>query len=150
MPRVEFDAETPLSPEQVVAALTDFSDRRPDIWQSLSREVFHVYSVGDTMAEVREGNRSPKIWARERYDWSTPGTVRWEVLESNFCDPGSYVEARITPGEHGGSRVHVVWDRTTSSIKWKLMLGLIALTRGAPVKSSLVKGLRRYAGLSAS
>jgi hypothetical protein len=30
------------------------------------------------------------------------------------------------------------------------MLGLIALTRGAPVKSSLVKGLERYADLSAS
>jgi hypothetical protein len=77
-----------------------------------------VYSVGDTTAEVREGNRSPKIWARERYNWSTPGTVRWEVMESNFCDPGSYVEARITPGERGGSRIHVVCGtapRTASS-----------------------------------
>jgi hypothetical protein len=97
MPRVEFDAETSLSPEQVVAALTAFTDRRPDIWESLSRDVFHVYSVGDTTADVREGNKLPKIWARERYDWSTPGRIRWEVTESNFCDPGSYVRPPSLP-----------------------------------------------------
>ena len=150
MPRVEFDAETSLSPEQVVAALTDFTERRPDIWQSLSRDAYQVYSVGDGTADVREGNKSPKIWAREHYDWSTPGTVRWEVVESNFCDPGSYVEARITPGEQGGSRIHVVWNRITSSLKWQLMLGVIVLARGAPVKSSLLKGFERYASLSGS
>jgi hypothetical protein len=44
----------------------------------------------------------------------------------------------------------VVWDRTTDSLKWRLMLGLIALTRGAPVKSSLLKGFDRYASLSGS
>jgi hypothetical protein len=106
--------------------------------------------VGDGTADVREGNKSPKIWAREHYDWSTPGTVRWEVVESNFCDPGSYVEVRITPGEQGGSRLHVVWNRTTNSLKWKAMLALIPLTGGAPVKSSLKKGLERYAGMSGS
>jgi hypothetical protein len=94
MPRVEFDMETPLPPEKIVSMLTDFSERRPDVWSSLWRGAYQVYSIGETTAEVREGNKSPKICPRERYDWSKPGVVRWEVLESNFCKPGSYVEAR--------------------------------------------------------
>ena len=147
MARIEFDAETRATPEQVVAALTDFTERRPDIWQGLSRDAYQVYSIGENTAEVREGNVRPRIWARERYDWS-PTTVRWEVLESNFCEPGSFVEVQIAPREGNGSQIHGVWSRTPTSFKWQLMLSLIVLSRGAPVKSSLAKGLDRYLSLT--
>ena len=139
MPRVEFDMETPLPPEKIVSMLTDFSERRPDVWSSLWRGAYQVYSVGETTAEVREGNKSPKIWARERYDWSKPGVVRWEVLESNFCTPGSFVEVHVEPKTGGGSRLHVVLERTPTKLSARLMLRLIALTRGAPVKSSITR-----------
>jgi hypothetical protein len=148
MPRLEFDLDTTLSPEQAVAALTDFTERRPEIWQSLSPDAYQVFSVGETWAEVREGSRTPKVWARERYDWSTPGVVRWEVTESNFSNPGSYVETRISPAEGGGSRIHLVWDRTATSLKWKALMTLIVLSRGAPIKSSLKKGLDRFASMT--
>src|SRR5918993_611752 len=108
MTRLEVDGQTSLSPEQVVAALTDFSPERPQRWPGISPEYYQVYSVGDTSADVREGTKQGPldIWARERYDWSTPGVVSWTVQESNFCTPGSYVKATITPHDGGGSNIH--------------------------------------------
>jgi len=143
MPRVEFDTHTTLTPEQVTGLLTDFSERRPERWPGLWEGAYKVFSVGETSAEVREGNRSPKVWARERYDWSTPGVVRWEVLESNFCTPGSFVEAHIAPGTPTGSDVHIVWQRTPSSFMGRVAATMIMLTRGAPVKASLQQGLKK-------
>jgi hypothetical protein len=141
MPRVELDVESEVPPGQVIAALTDFTDRRPDIWPGLKHEEYEVYRVGETSAEVREGS-SKRIWARERYDWSTPGVVRWEVVESGFCKPGSFVEVRVATND-GGSRIHVTWQRHATNLGYGLMLGIIKLTGGAPVRSSLRKGLDR-------
>jgi hypothetical protein len=126
----------------VVGLLTDFSDRRPELWPELGADAYRVYSVGDKTAEVREGNKSPKVWARERYDWSKPGTVRWEVLESNFCKPGSFVEVQITPHD-GGSRLHVTWSRTASSLMGVIGITMVRLSKGAPVKASLDAALRK-------
>lgn len=145
MARVEFDLETELNPEEVRAALLDFSDRRPEIWPELDPTAYQVYSVGATSAEIREGSARPKVWARERYDWSDPDKVRWTVLESNFCKPGSFVEATTTPIREGRTRVHVEWFREPSSFKWRMGLATIVLTRGAPLRSGLRKALNALA-----
>lgn len=143
MPRIEFDMETAVAPETVVSMLTVFSTQRPEVWPGLWQGVYEVYSVGETTAEIREGNRSPRVWARERYDWSVPGTVRWTVVESNFSTPGSYVEAKVSPRQGGGSRVHVTWERTPSSGFARFIFLIIKLTRGAPVRSSLAAGFKK-------
>jgi hypothetical protein len=129
----------------VIAALTDFSDRRPDIWPGLSRDWYEVYSVGETTAEVREGTggkRSP-VWAREHYDWSTPGVVTWTVQESPFSKPGSFVSAKVDPKEGGGSRIHVTWQRDPLTIPAKLAIWMVKATKGFPVAASMKKGLRK-------
>jgi hypothetical protein len=144
MPQLEFDLETSTSPERVIAALTDFSERRPDIWPGLSRDWYEVYSVGETTAEVREGTggkRSP-IWAREHYDWSTPGVVTWTVKESAFSKPGSFVSAKVDPKEGGGSKIHVTWQREGISLPSKLAVWMVKVSNGGPVASSLKKGLK--------
>ena len=96
MPKVETEVETSLPPERVKAALLDFSDRRPEIWPGIEPSQYEVYEVGETWADIKEGSKFPgtTIWARERYDWSDPDTVRWTVQESNFSAPGSYVAAK--------------------------------------------------------
>src|SRR5439155_16181236 len=107
------DLDTPLPPERVISGLTNFSERRPAIWPGVTPSLYEVYSVGETSADVQEGTKAPgmTVWAKEHYDWSTPSTVTWTVRESNFCAPGSYVSAVITPGAGGGSHIHVTWDR---------------------------------------
>src|SRR5690348_7719719 len=112
---------TRLAPDGVKSMLLDFSPRRPEVWPGLWAEAYEVYSVGETSAEIREGNRRPKIWARERYDWSIPGVIRWQVEDSNFCTPGSFVETLLEPGSDGGTNLHVTWDRTPTTAMARMM-----------------------------
>jgi hypothetical protein len=71
MVEIRFEVETPLSPQQVRAAATDFSERRPQIWSGIDPKRFTVHALGDGTAEVTEGGREfGGIWAREYYDWS--------------------------------------------------------------------------------
>jgi hypothetical protein len=143
MPRIEFDMDTFLPPDKVIAMLTDFSEQRPDTWPGLPAAVYHAYSVGDKMAEIREGNEKPNIWNRQRYDWSTPGRVRCEVVESNFCTPGNFEEYNVQPRDPAGSRLHVTWQREPTTLKGRIVISIVALTQGAILKASLNKGLKK-------
>ena len=145
VPKVELDVETTVPPEQVRAALLDFSPRRPDVWPSIEPTLYEVIEVADTHAVVREGSRMPggNMWARERYDWSDPQVVTWTVQESNFCTPGSYVSAAIAAAPDGGSRVHIVWNRTPTSIAGRIAASVIRLTGGKPVAGSFRRGMAR-------
>ena len=145
MPKVELDSETSASPEAVRAALLDFSERRPEIWPGIEPSLYEVYTVGDTFADVREGSRMPggNIWAKEHYDWSATDEITWTVQESNFCAPGSYVSAAIAAAGQGGSRIHVIWNRTPTSMAGRLATVLIQLTRGRPVAASMRRALAK-------
>jgi hypothetical protein len=144
VPVVEFDVETPLSPEVVRERLIDFGERRPEVWPGITPDLYEVYSVGETSAEVKEGTRLPigEFWAKEHYDWSDPRTVRWTVEESNFCAPGSFVSATLHPRDGGGTRIRVHWERTGTSFLGKAIGRMIVLTKGKAVAASLEKGLR--------
>ena len=104
MVHVELDIDTPLSPEQVIGALTDFSERRPEIWPGLHPSLYEARSVGDSWAEVKEGSEAPgvTVWAIESYDWSVPGTVSWTIKESNLFASGGSVSAQVDAGPGGG------------------------------------------------
>jgi hypothetical protein len=91
-----------------VAALTDFTDRRPAIWPGLSPRLYRVHQVGDTWAEATEGTDVlGGIWARERYDWATPGVVTIRCVESPFFRAGVTTTWRVSPTASG---CHVAVD----------------------------------------
>jgi hypothetical protein len=148
VPKVEFDMETSVPPDEVRAALLDFTERRPQIWPSIEPSLYEVYEVSDTWADIKEGNKMPGgvVWAKEHYDWSKPDVVTWTVRESNFCAPGSYVSTAIAPRGDGGSRIHVVWNRTPTSMAGRMATVLIVATRGMPVKASIRKALDKLQG----
>jgi hypothetical protein len=125
--RVEFDIHSRANPDQIIDAFTDFSPRRPDRWPALSADKYEVHSVSETTADVREGQDRPSMWARERYDWSTPGTVTWTVTDSSDMKPGSFVSAVVKPAPDGGSDVHVVWDRTGATAKGNMAVVMMRL-----------------------
>ncbi len=103
-------AETAASPERVLEAARDFSERRAEIWPNVSIKHLEVHQSGDTFAEVTEGTFGGFVWERCRYDWSRPGSVTATVQDSNFLRPGSTWEIRATPHELG-SRVEVTTIR---------------------------------------
>ena len=47
MPRIEFTVASELPPERIMAAATDFSDRRPDLWPNISRRFYKVHDKGE-------------------------------------------------------------------------------------------------------
>jgi hypothetical protein len=144
MPSVETTVETTLPPEAVRGALLDFSERRTSIWPGITPSLYEVYSVGETTAEVKEGTKLPigEFWAREHYDWSDSSTIRWTVLESNFCAPGSFVSATLEPRDGGGTRVRIHWERTGTSVLGRVIGRLIVVSKGKPIAASFEKAIR--------
>ncbi len=84
-----------------------------------------------------------RIWAVEDYDWSDPHTIRWTVRESNFSKPGSYVAATTHPRPDGGTRVHIEWEREGSTLAGRVVVRLIAATKGRPIAASIRSALEK-------
>jgi hypothetical protein len=121
--KFEFDFVTSATPEQVVELMTDFSPNRPHRWPASSVKAFEVYHLGETEADMREGQDFPKLWATWHYDWSTPGSVTLTITESDAMQAGGFMTLTATPTADGGSSVHAVWEQTS-----KNLTGLIAVT----------------------
>ena len=81
------------------------------------------YHVGETDAEIREGQDFPKLSARWHYDSSRPGSVTLAVMEAETVNPGGFMTLTATPRAEGGSAVHAVWDPSS-----KNLTGLVAVT----------------------
>jgi hypothetical protein len=140
---VHFTVPAPVPVETVWGALLDFSPGRPDRWPSLDPAAYRVEQVSRTSALIREGQRSPRLWALEAYDWSAPGEITWTVRESNFCRPGSWMSARAEPDGAGGSMVHFRWNRTGTGVKGRLIVALLRATRCRPLATSLADAFAR-------
>jgi hypothetical protein len=121
--RFEFDFVTTATPAQVIELMTDFSPDRARRWPASSADALEIYHIGETDAEIREGQDFPKLWARWHYDWSTPGSVTLTVVEAEALNPGGFMSLTATPRADGGSTVHAVWDQSS-----KNLTGLVAVT----------------------
>jgi uncharacterized protein YndB with AHSA1/START domain len=145
--RVRFEGVTHASPEQVFRALTDFTDRRLQIWnRTLDPKTYETRELGDSWAVARESTPGSPFWVVARYDWSDPAVVRWTVEESSYGGHGTG-SVRIAPTDDGGSRLHVHWNYTDISRRRdKLMLFLIQRFPMRRVISRMwVSALDRYA-----
>ena len=114
--KFEFDFTTTATPDQVIELMTDFSPNRPHRWPASSVKAFEVYRVGETNADIREGQDFPKLWATWHYDWSVPGAVTLTVVESDALATGSNMTLTATSAEGGGSSVHGVWEQTSKNV----------------------------------
>jgi hypothetical protein len=105
MPTLHFQVATDLPPAAVLGALTDFSDRRPDLYRNIDRSHFRVHALGPGWAEVTEGN--VLAWERNRYEWdSAAGTVTVKTTESDrgrrrTAGRASMSRSSGTPGHSG-------------------------------------------------
>ncbi len=143
MVAVTFTADTPAPPDVVIAALTDFSPRRVEVWPNIDAEHFTVHEVGNTWAEVTEGSAAGGgVWERARYDWSKPGIVRLTVVDSNVFTAGSFWQYTISP-QGSGSRVVCSMQRTPRNFKGRLIALAIKLVGVKRFKTDLLKALDR-------
>lgn len=141
----DFEFDTKATPAQVLAAYTDFTPNRVEIWkESLDPDKYEVREVGENWAIIREGSARPNVWAVERYDWS-PGKVSWAAEESNFCEPGSGIELTITPNSEGGSHVEGTWHRKPTGLKGDVLVAMGRIVGPKIIPKGWAKALDRYA-----
>lgn len=144
---MRFDVTTKASPEQVLRALTDFTDRRLQIWnKSLDPKTYEVRELGDTWAVARESTPGSPYWVVARYDWSDPTEVTWTIVESSYGGHGTGL-VRIAPTGDGGSRLNVEWHYTdVTRRRDKIMLPLIQrFPMSLLISRMWVSALDRYA-----
>ena len=73
MSTIHFQQTTTATPEQFLAALTDFGPGRSTLFGNSADEYLRVHEQGLTHADVTEG--SGGIWERLHYDWSDPSRI---------------------------------------------------------------------------
>jgi Polyketide cyclase / dehydrase and lipid transport len=149
MAKIHYEADGDVPPDRFIAALTDFSSRRPELWPNLSPACYSVHEVGAAWADVQEGTlvAGSCIWARERYDWSEPGRVTLTLVEAATFRPGTVIDYRITSRPGGGCHVSVDFQRIASSPKGRLVGAVVQLTGSRRFASDLRETLARLAAV---
>lgn len=143
---MRFVVDTRASPEQVRRALTDFTDRRLQIWsRTLDPKTYELRDHGATWAVALESSPGSPFWVVARYDWSEPDVVRWRVEDSSYGGAGDGV-IRIEPTGDGGSRLHVEYDNTGARAGQKPLLFLLHRgPMGRIIARLWASALNRYA-----
>jgi hypothetical protein len=144
---IRFRLETTLTPEAVLAVLTDFGPGRAKVWPNIDDQHYQLHGQGPGWAEVTEGSSvAGGVWEREKYTWDAAnGTVAVETVESNTWGPGSRWDYKLTPTTQGGTTIEVTVER--HGIGWKgrlIELGLGAAGTGT-LRSQMEQALARSA-----
>ena len=136
MATIHFTETTSATPEQFLAALTDFGPGRKELFGNSSDGYLKVHEQGPTYADVTEG--SSGIWERLRYDWSDPHRVVMTTTDSNTWGGHSGHTYTFTPRPDGTTQLDVEVVREGKNLKGKA-LGLVV---GSVGKGVLQKALK--------
>ena len=137
MARIHLKQTTTATPEQFVAALTDFGPGRSKLFANSADDYLEVHSQGPAEADVTEG--SAYIWERLHYDWSDPNRVVLKTTDSNVWGGGSghtYMFAR-QPG--GTTEVDVVVVREGKNLRGRALELAVAIIGKRFLGKSLAK-----------
>jgi hypothetical protein len=130
MSTIHLHKTTTSTPEQYIAALTDFGPGRSKIFGNSADEYLKLHSRAATQADVTEG--SGGIWERLHYDWSDPNRVVLKTTDSNIWGGASGHTYTFKRNPNGTTDIDVVVVREGKNLKgW--MLGLVLGTIGKGV-----------------
>jgi hypothetical protein len=127
MATIHLHQTTSLTPEQYIAALTDFGPGRSAVFGNSADECLKVYQLGDAQAEVTEG--SGGVWERLHYDWSDPNNVILTTTDSNVWGGASGHDYTFIRHSDGTTGIDVVVTREGKNLKGHL-LGFVLETIG--------------------
>ena len=130
MSTIRYSHTTTATPEQFIAALTDFGPGREKLFGKSSDGDLKVHSQGQHEADVTEG--SGGVWERLHYDWSDPDRVVLTVTDSNTWGGHSGYTYTFTRQSDGATDVDVVIVREGKNAKGRL-LALVLGTVGKGV-----------------
>ena len=137
MPTIHLEQTTTATPEQVVAAVTDFGPGRSEIFGRSSDAYLKVHDLGPDHADVTEG--SGGIWERLHYDWSDPSRIVMTTTDSNVWGGHSGHTYTLTRRPDGTTQLDAVVVREGKNLKGRA-LGLVV---GISGKRLLAKELEK-------
>lgn len=115
MPTLHFTETTTATPEEFLAALTDFGPDREKLFGNSTGQYLEVHHRGPTEADVTEGSRG--IWERLHYDWSDPRRVVMTTTDSNLWGGHSGHTYTFTPRPDGKTDIDVTVVREGKNLK---------------------------------
>ncbi|WP_406238711.1 hypothetical protein [Nocardia sp. NBC_01009] len=130
MSTIHFKETTSSTPEQFVAALTDFGPGRSQLFGNSTDQYLEVHARGLGEADVTEGSHG--IWERLHYDWSDPNRVVMTTTDSNLWGGHSGHTYTFTRRPDGTTDVDVVVVREGKNLTGRV-LGVVVGTVGQGV-----------------
>jgi len=123
MATIHLKETTTATPDQVLAALTDFGPDRSQIWGRSADDYLTVYDQSPGHADVKEG--SGGVWERLEYDWSDPRHITMKTVDSNTWGGASGHTYTLTQQPDGKTEVDVVVVRDGKNVKGKALGGVL-------------------------
>ena len=127
MATIHFHQTTTSTPEQFLAALTDFGPGRSELFENSSDDDLKVHNQGATEADVTEGSRG--IWERLRYDWSDPNHIVLTTTDSNTWADGPSHTYTLERKPDGTTDIDYVVVRNGKNLKGRF-IGIVLGTVG--------------------
>lgn len=127
MSTIHFHKTMSVTPEQFVAAITDFGPGRSEIFGNSSDDFLKVHDLGPTHADVTEGGGG--VWERLSYDWSDPYRVVMRTTDSNVWGGASGHTYNLSRRPDGTTVLDAVVVRDGKNLKGRivgLLLGTVA------------------------
>jgi hypothetical protein len=149
MATIHLHQTTSATPEQFVAALTDFGPGRSKLFGNSADGYLKVHDQGPGQADVTEGSRG--VWERLHYDWSDPNRIVMTTTDSNVWGGGSGHTYTLTRQPNGTTDVDVVVVREGKNLKGRLIAIAVSIIGKQFLGKELAKTIkaieaRNYAG----
>jgi hypothetical protein len=140
MATIHLEATTSATPEQFVAALTDFGPGRKALFPNSADDQLKVHDQGPTEADVTEG--SGGIWERLHYDWSDPNRVVMTTTESNTWGGNSGHTYTFTRQPDGTTKLDAVVVREGKNLKGQALGAVLAIFGKRVLGGALAKTVK--------
>jgi hypothetical protein len=146
MTTIHVTVTTPVTPERIARAFTDFTPQRLNTFPNIDSRYYQLHALGATSAEVTEGSAFfGGVWERAHYDWAQPGDISITVQESNAFASGSFWRYHITADENGGSHVEFTVHRVGKNLKGRVLATMLHIFGRRIFRQDLEMSLKRLA-----
>jgi hypothetical protein len=146
---IHLHEHTSATPEQILAAITDFGPGRSKVFPNSSDADLKVHEQGPTYADVTEG--SGGIWERLRYDWSDPDRIVMTTTDSNLWGGHSGHTYTLKRNDDGSTDLDAVVVREGKNFKGKalgLLIGTVGKSRFQKALDQTVRAIETSNGES--
>ena len=140
MTTLHFKETTTSTPEQFVAALTDFGPDRSKLFGNSADQYLKVHDQGASEADVTEGSHG--IWERLHYDWSDPNRVVLTTTDSNVWGGHSGHTYTFTRRTDGKTDLEVVVVREGKNLKGRVLEVVVGTVGKRPLGQALKKTVK--------